>query len=254
MARDYRDKESNGHSDFSQSFSGILSVLDRNGCDSVLFSPYTFIKRPDFDVTLPLNTLTNIRSIFVEEFMMDNCSRTNIESIVYFKDEDGWSNYQLGGPRFAKLKYTDSFEKTIIEPFKKEVAEQRIFGNCTMLLCGEINVIKYSKVNKAVHDKFEYLTTLNSNIDVFLNPIHDRITRFEIKLKQKFLSENNRWVVSVWNKGKKDKNCKVRDGKEPSWRAFFNGQEKQIEFIQHEISTNGHIEIGCLDLMSNKEI
>ena len=64
-----------------------------------------------------------------------------------------------------------------------------------------------------------------------------------MKLKRQFLSENGRWVISVWNKGKKDKNGKVRDGFNPAWTVFHNGKEKKVDLIPNQLG----VEIGILD-------
>ena len=39
--------------------------------------------------------------------------------------------------------------------------------------------------------------------NIILNPIHDYMLRPEMKLKREYLSRSERWVISVWNKGKK---------------------------------------------------
>ncbi|PIU55320.1 MAG: hypothetical protein COS89_07690 [Deltaproteobacteria bacterium CG07_land_8_20_14_0_80_38_7] len=70
------------------------------------------------------------------------------------------------------------------------------------------------------------------------------MTRFEMKLKRQFLSENKRWVISVWNKGKQDKNGKVKDGPDPAWTVFYNGNEKKVSSIQNNLN----LEIGVLDI------
>ena len=129
-----------------------------------------------------------------------------------------------------------------------EVKEQRLLGNCTILLCGESNIVKYSKASKKIEDKFNFLEVLNKDIKIILNPIHDRMTRFEMKLKRQFLSQNKRWVVSVWNKGKLDKNGNMRDGKKPAWTIYYDGKEKDIKPIVCDIPNKVNIEIGILDL------
>ena len=98
-----------------------------------------------------------------------------------------------------------------------------------------------------MEDQFKYLDLLNADIQIILNPVHERMMRHEIKLKRKFLSEHGRWVISVWNKGKADKNGKVKNGNNPAWTVFYNGQEKQIKPIMSNISTQLNIEIGVVD-------
>lgn len=248
VSRDYRKKDKNRFRDFSYTFEGILLYLNEQSCDSVIFSLFTIVKRTSFEVMQTINNLNieNIKVIFVEEFI-DSNERKAGEYVIYFKDKNKWEEYRLI-QKFGTLEYTKLFKDTVIEPFKAEVKEQRLFGNCTVLLCGETNIVKYSKASKKIEDKFKFLRVLNKDIKVILNPIHDRMTRFEMKLKRKYLSKNKRWVVSVWNKGKSDKNGKVKDGEKPAWTVYYNGKEKEIKPIVCNISNQANIEIGILDL------
>ena len=43
VARDYRDKFSNGYRDFSHMLTQVLGLLDGEGCDAVLFSLFSII-------------------------------------------------------------------------------------------------------------------------------------------------------------------------------------------------------------------
>ncbi len=248
VSHDYRYKEQNGYRDLSHTFKNILSCLDDRGCDSILFSLFTIVKRKSFDAIQILNGLKNIKAVFVEEFT-DGYERNAGEYVVYFKGSNKWKEYRVT-QKFGTLEYTKAFENAVIEPFKKEVKEQRLFGNCTVLLCGETNIVKYSKATKKIDDKFGLLNLLPKQIEVILNPIHDRMTRFEMKLKRIFLSKNNRWVVSVWNRGKSDKNGKVKDGINPAWTVFYNGEERHIIPIKCHLPTRTNIEIGILELQN----
>ena len=134
--------------------------------------------------------------------------------------------------------------KQEIDDFVKNDLPKRILGNCCVLLCGETNGVKYSKTDKKIHDTFGLKKAIPPNVDVVLNPIHDRMTRFEMKLKRQFLSKKNRWVISIWNKGKQDKNGKVKDGSSPAWTVFYNGNELEVQKIANYIG----VEIGVLDL------
>lgn len=248
VSRDYRKKDKNEFRDFSYTFENILLYLNQQGCDSVIFSLFTLVKRKSFDVIQTLNNIkmNNIKTIFIEEFL-DGNEREAGEYVIYFKDKSIWKEYRLI-QKFGTLEYTKSFKDTVIEPFKVEVEAQRLLGNCTVLLCGETNIVKYSKASKKIEDEFNFLRVLNKNIKIILNPIHDRMTRFEMKLKRRYLSKNKRWVVSVWNKGKSDKNDKIKDGEKSAWTIYYDGKEKDIRPIVCDISNQVNIEIGILDL------
>ena len=246
VSHDYRVKEENGYRDFSHSFDSILSCLDSRSCDSVLFSLFTIVKRKDFDVTTHLKSLKNIRAIFIEEFI-DGDERKPYEYVTYYKTNDDWKEYRVT-QKFGTLKYTQKFKREVIDPFMEEVKNHRLLGNCSILLCGETNIVTYSKESKSIKDKYGLFKILNTETSVILNPIHDKMTRFEMKLKRKYLSKNNRYVISIWNKGKTDKNGKVKDGMDPPWTVFHNEDEKRIEPIKCNISTLSDIEIGIVEL------
>ena len=65
-------------------------------------------------------------------------------------------------------------------------------------------------------------------------------------LKRQFLSKNKRWVISVWNKGKKDKNGNTRDGKKPAWMVFFDGKEVIVPIEKEYNKYN--VEVGILKI------
>ena len=63
---------------------------------------------------------------------------------------------------------------------------------------------------------------------------------------RQFLSQNGRWVISVWNKGKADKNGKVKDGKNPPWTVFHNGKDvgREVVIIGNQLD----LDIGVLNM------
>ena len=135
-------------------------------------------------------------------------------------------------------------KKTEVDNFVANEVPRRVMGNCCVLLCGETNGVKYSKHDKKIHDTFGLREAIPSAVNIILNPIHDRMTRFEMKLKGQFLSENSRWVISVWNKGKQDKNGKTKDGNGPAWTVFHDGNEIDVPRIPNEFG----VEIGTLNI------
>ncbi len=248
ISRDYRERDENGFRDFSHTFKNILLRLNKEGCDSALFSLYTLVKREELDVIQVLNHLEidNIKAVFIAEFE-DGIERMSGDYVIYFRDKGEWQTYRLV-QKFGSLKYTQSFNRQVIEPFKAEVKSQRLLGNCTLLLSGESNIVKFSQANERVEDPFKYFDQLNSDIKIILNPAHERMMRFEVNLKRKFLSKNGRWLISVWNKGKADKNGHVKNGNKPAWAIFYNGEERQVKPIEESLSTPLNIEMGIVDL------
>jgi hypothetical protein len=75
------------------------------------------------------------------------------------------------------------------------------------------------------------------------------MTRYEMKLKRKYLSKHKRWVVSIWNKGRSDKNGKVKmDHKNPhGWDIYYDGMEKELKPLNHNVDNQADIQIGIVN-------
>lgn len=239
VSRDYWQEFQNGFRDFSYFMPEILGILDREGCDAVLFSLFSIVPRDKYDVIDSLNGLKDLKAILLEEFQ-DGEKRHAEKYNIYYKEKNRWECYSFTQKfgSLAKAKPSGVYD------FVNAELEKRVIGNGCVLLCGETNGVKYSKNEKKVVDAFGLDKSIKSCVRIILNPIHDRMTRFEMKLKRAFLSEKNRWVVSVWNKGKKDKNGKIKDGPKPAWTIYCNGKEVIVPKIEHNLPSS--IEIGII--------
>lgn len=236
VSRDYRVKFENGYRDFSYSLPGVLKLLDNNGCDTIIFSLYSIIPREGYKPHVTFSGLKNVKVILLEEFVDKEEGRENRRYVVYHRSSSCWEEYEFS-QKFGTL-------SGMPQDFVRDEIPKRILGNCCILLCGETNGVKYSKSTKRIHDTFGVRNAIPENVKVVLNPIHDRMTRFEMKLKRQFLSENKRWAISVWNKGKENKNGKTRDGNRPAWTIFYDGIELGIQMIQNDFG----VDIGILDI------
>lgn len=239
VTRDYRTKFPNGYRDFSHTLSQVLRRLDDEGCDTVLFSLFSIIPRKGYDPRCAFNDLKNIKAILLEEFQ-DGENRKAGRYVIYYGTASDWKEYEF----YQVFGTMGGMPQVEMDNFVKHEVPKRIMDNCWVLLCGETNGVKYSKADKKIHDTFGLRKAIHRNANVILNPIHDRMTRFEMKLKREFLSENNRWVISAWNKGKQDKNGKTKDGNGPAWTVFYNGEENRVSRIQNNLG----VEIGVLDI------
>jgi hypothetical protein len=234
VSRDYSKKFANGYRDFSHALPNVLKLLDDEGCDAVLFSLYSIVPRESYEARTAFTNLGHIRAIFLEEFQ-DRESRQAGRYVIYYRCLSRWKEYEFC-QKFGTISEMPS-------DFVKNEISKRLLGNCCVLLCGETNGVKYSKKDKNVHDDFGLRSAIPQNVNFIFNPIHDRMTRFEMKLKRQFLSENGRWVISVWNKGKRDKSGKTRDGLGPAWTIFHDGNKKDVAAIANQLG----VEIGILD-------
>lgn len=239
VTRDYRITFSNGYRDFSNALPQLIKKLDGEGCDTVLFSLFSIIPRKGYDCFDTLKTLKNIKAVLLEEFE-DGKNRKAGRYVIYYRTPSGWEQYELHQV-FGTI---TGMPRQKIDDFVQNEIPGRILGNGCILLCGETNGVKYSKGGKNIHDTYGLRKAIPPNVNVVLNPIHDRMTRFEMKLKRKFLSENNRWVISVWNKGKEDKNGKIKDGSANAWTVFYNDNEVEVRKISNEFG----VEIGVLNV------
>ncbi len=239
VTRDYRVKYPNGYRDFSHSFLQALNLLDNEECDTVLFSLFSIVPRKGYDCRTALSGLRNIKAVLVEEFQ-DGELREAGRYVIFYRTSSGWNEYKF----YQVFGTVTGMPKTKIDNFIKNEVPKRVMGNCCVLLCGETNGVKYSKDDKKVYDTFGLRKAIPSDVNIILNPIHDRMTRFEMKLKRKFLSERRRWVISVWNKGKQDKNGKTRDGNGPAWTVFHDEKEIDVPRILNKFG----VEIGTLNI------
>jgi hypothetical protein len=240
VTRDYGIRFSNGYRDFSHALPQLIKRLDDEGCDTVLFSLFSIIPRKGYDCLNILKDLKNIKAVLLEEFQ-DGKNREAGRYVVYHRTTSGWGEYEF----YQVFGTITGMPQHKLQDFVQNEIPRRTLGNCCVLLCGETNGVKYSKDDKKIHDTFGLRKAISQSVNVVLNPIHDRMTRFEMKLKRQFLSKNNRWVISVWNKGKQDKNGKTKDGKGTAWTVFHNGNE--LENIPR-IENNLGVEIGVLNV------
>ncbi len=245
VTRDYNVTFDNDYRDFSHVMPEVLKMLDEAGCDLVLFSLYSLVPRPDFDPRAAFTGLRNIKLICVEKFRDNKRGRRPDKYIVYHKAESGWQPYRLR-QLFSRVNRKADHEA--VEKLVTEELPRRILGNCCLLICGETNGVKYDRQVKAVRDVYGLRAAIPPEATIILNPVHDRMTRFEMKLKGRFLSENNRWVLTIWNKGKLDERGRTRDGTGPAWTVFHNAALQAVRKITNSPEIESEIEIGIVDL------
>jgi hypothetical protein len=244
VSRDYRCEFPNGRRDFSHMLPEVLKLLDRNGCDAAVFSLFSIVSQESHGLSNKFARLRlrRIKAIFLEEFRdwpkKKKEQREAERNVVYHCSKGKWLEYE-----YHQKVSRGNDPRTRILSFVSDEMPKRILGNCCVVLCGESNGVKYSMTSKKVTDRFGVRAAIPQKTNIILNPIHDRMTRPEMKLKRTFLSEKGRWVISVWNKGKEDKNGRTRDGSGPAWTVFHNGVEKVVEPLPNELG----IEIGILD-------
>jgi hypothetical protein len=132
-----------------------------------------------------------------------------------------------------------------IENFAQKRIPERVFGSCCILICGETNGVRYDRSGaKNIHDPCGLRAAIPPHVQVILNPVHDRMSRFEMMMKRRFLSEGGRYVISAWNRGKFDKHGTTRDGSGPLWTVFYDGEAVHIPKVANSLG----IDVGYLDI------
>jgi hypothetical protein len=241
VARDYNRDYGNGYKDFSATFREVLQHLDDAGCDAVLFSLYSFIPRKRFDVLAGLR-FKHLKAICYEEFEFEDERKRKAGAIVVaVQTRSGWKQHVVG-QAFGSLSRKPVSD--IHQYVQEEVVHRRLLGNACLIICGESNGVKYSRAHKCVEDTFGLREALPQEVVMVLNPVHDRMTRFEMMRKRRFLSKGNRWVISVWNKGRINKLGQIRDGHGPAWTVFYNGEPMMVPRLPNPWG----VEVGILQI------
>lgn len=232
VSRDYNVCYPNGYRDFSHGLPDVLKLLDEKGCDVALFSLYSIIPRKDYDILSTLPDFANLKMICLEEFRDCRTGRKAGHYVVYFKAPDGWEEWRFL-QAFGRVNWQTGRDD--VRKFVKKKLPQRIVGSCCILVCGETNGVKYNpKEGKDISDPCGLLTAIPPFVEVILNPVHDRMSRFEMMMKRRFLSKGGRWVISVWNRGKLDKHGRAREGGNPPWTVFFDGKAVVVDRLDNE--------------------
>lgn len=241
ISRDYRYQFPNGSRDFSHAIRSIFKTLDGHGCDAIVFSLYSITPRRGVSIRRALAGLRSVRAVFLEEFS-EGEKRRSLRNLVYYRTDTGWRSVAYK-QQFKSLRQLD--KKVIHQFVTEEVPERRLMGGTAILICGETNGVKYSKTRKRIEDTFGLARAIPSDVRLIVNPIHDRMTRFEMAMKRQYLSKG-RWLVSVWNKGRVDAAGRVKDGQHPAWDVYCDGRRCNEEV--HKIASFPAIEIGILEL------
>jgi hypothetical protein len=147
-------------------------------------------------------------------------------------------------PILARQRFATSSSPTNVQQRFLDDLPSRQIGNALLVICGETNIVKLKRPSRTFEDGFGFCTRLKDlKIRFILNPIHDYMTRYEMREKRRFYSRGGRTVVSVWNQGK---------GKEARlpWTVFHDAQERsdEVKEIERPFSNRPDIRIGVLNL------
>jgi len=242
VSKQFNNSESNKNKGFS-SFSGhmetVSKISEKEGCDTILYCLYTFDKKKNHKINkgLVFGKTKKIKNVIIEYWdSLDKKFPCRVE--VWNKEKTApYIHFQ----QFGISQDSKSKKKEFLANF-----DNRSHGPTLIMICGESNIISTKRKKPPEYiDDFNFLDRLNNNnIKIILNPIHDFMRRYEMKKKREIFSRRGRYIISVWNHGKK------RESSEP-WTVFFNGTEitDQVkELTPAPIPTRSDIRIGVLSI------
>ncbi len=226
-------------SDYRSCFSRVLQICGQQGADTVVFSMWSY----DNTHTQLTHGDVFADATSVQMVLLECCnlrSRNECKTLVWRRERD---NPQILYQRFARAVEPQGYIRAFLGDF-----ESRRFGRDFVMLCGESNIVKIRMGTGLVSDEFGFLMRLEeTGVVVILNPVHDYMVRHEMKKKRAALSSRNRWVLSVWNMGKKSATGKmIAEAHEP-WTAFYNGEEvtKRIQEVKTAIPS---VRLGVIEI------
>jgi hypothetical protein len=233
VSHNYNISNRHGHQDFAEHAAQIHPVCDSEGCDTILYSLFTW------DENSPIRRnhqtffgdLKNVRCVILE---VGNKKSINKIVEVWLKEEE---RPRIMNQYFAKS--TDPYERK--RGFIRSIPS-RIVGNSLVAICGESNIANYMPSNGNFRDEFGFNGELEARgIRVVFNPLHDYMTRYEMKKKRAYYSKNQRMVITVWNMGR---------GRESSipWTVFYNEEDitAHVREISPRINGRSDIRIGIV--------
>jgi hypothetical protein len=235
ISHDYNVPDSRGLYDYSEYFARINKLCDDQGCDTILYALFTWDSNSPVTRTHGsiFDGLEHVQRVLVEVG----------EPPDTFDHVEVWRRSRAE-PVVARQRFaTSSSPPADKQRFLDDLPARRI-ADALLLLCGESNIVKLKRASKKIEDGFGFRDRLRElHVRVVLNPIHDFMTRYEMREKRRFCSRDGRTVVSVWNKGR---------GKESwlPWTVFHDGEERtdRVREIEAPFAERPDIRIGLVEL------
>jgi len=223
-----------GHHDFAEHVVQTNRICDAEGCDTILYSLFTWDEKSPVqrDYKTLFGGLKNTKCIFLEVG-----NKKSAQKIVEIWLKDG-NKPRLIQQKFAKSSQPLEFKREFIRDINT-----RVVRNGIIVVCGESNIANYVPKEGNFRDPFGFNDILKSlGTKVILNPLHDYMTRYEMKKKRAYYSLEGRTVVTVWNQGKKKGEARI------PWTVFRNGKDltENVKEVHHDITTRQDIRIGIV--------
>jgi hypothetical protein len=238
VSHDYNVTDSRGLYDYSEHFARINKLCDEQGCDTILYALYTW----DRDSAVARNHdaifggLSHVRRVVLEVGQPALESYDHVE--VWLR---GQQAPVLARQRFATSSSPDASKRE----FMSDLPARRV-TNAVLVICGETNIASTVRGSDGFYDPYGFADRLREmNVGLVLNPVHDYMTRHEMRKKRRHYSFGGRAVISVWNQGR---------GKESNlpWTVFHDGVERTdaVRELPRPFIDRPDIRVGTVDLSS----
>ncbi|RJP40411.1 MAG: hypothetical protein C4547_02845 [Phycisphaerales bacterium] len=243
VSRDYNVVRSDRLWDYSALVFDINRVCDEHGCDTILYSLFAWDTRSPLIRTHEslFGALQHVRHMLIECGDLGEDRRSisyhNLRVEMWFRGEDR--------PRIAQQRFSTS--QDTLQSMQEFIADMpdRQFGLALLMICGESNIVSTGR--RGDHLQVDPRLT-NMGVSVILNPVHDYMKRPEMLEKRRYLSQNRRTVVSVWNRGR---------GNEPHipWTVYHDGKDRtaDVEEIAWPVPGRPDIRVGLVTLRNRFE-
>ena len=219
---------------FDPFFEEIIKVANGHACDTVLFALWsrdaqTMNRRwPD----RLFQSGPSVKAVILGSGKFVGKKFKEEEIQVWHKDAPGPHGFRQA---FARSIDPSCDQRALIENLSS-----RSFGSTLVLACGESNIVKTIRGSQEIRDPHGFLDELDRRkVKVILNPIHDYMTRPEMKRKRSIYSEKGRSVLSVWNRGSRDR----PEATDP-WTVFSNGEDVTRRVSEVTFAAAEDIRIG----------
>jgi hypothetical protein len=239
VSHNYNKTDSHGLYDYSEHFARINKLCDEQGCDTILYALYTWdpgsARARNHDAIF--GSLSHVQRVIFE---VGQLAPKPIEHIEVWSR--GEQNPLKAKQRFAKSTDPDDGKRM----FMRDLPNRRV-ADGLLVSCGETNIASLVRASGDFNDPHGFTRQLREmNVGPILNPIHDFMTRYEMRKKRGYYSREGRTVISVWNQGK-------RPGEAPlPWTVYHNGTERTsaVRELRRPFRDRPDIRIGVVDLAS----
>lgn len=236
VSRNYKLRGNDGLFGFAEDYERIARRCDAEGCDTILFSLYSWDGRSPVaraHDTL-FGKLSNVRRLVLEAGDLEAHSGQPAPEDVGI---EVWLN-DGGEPIVFRQRFANAPDAGKARQYIDEVP-CRTIGSAMLVVCGESSVTPTGNLGM--------LTAFaRFGIQVVLNPVHTymrpRGSNDYHRKRLAAFSEAGRIAVSVWNQG--------RYRTEPCpWLLFFDGSEKTVAELTNPVTGRPDVRIGIVEIL-----